>query len=1056
MEVLPASITTPSFLMARNSCPTHEQLRLFSAGLSTSGSDLFASHLDECQACQDTISNINSEDASLALSAAENGQPFAFHHELAYQRVEASLRVSPQRAPQQGRHQPSRLGDYEILEQTGQGGMGAVFKARHVKLDRLVALKVLSHDRLRDEDAVTRFHREMNAVGRLDHPNIVSGYDAGEVDGEHFLVMELLDGVSLSALIDAANQLQIPDACELVRQACLGLHQAHEQGMIHRDVKPSNLMLCRNARGAPLVKVLDMGLARFGEHHQASAGLTGTGQIMGTLEFMAPEQGADSSEVDRRADIYSVGGTLYKLLCGHAPYDTSRYDTQIKLMQALANDTPASVGTHRNLPTELVTLIDSMLSRAPEDRPATLLEVAESLQPLARGSDLQKLLADGSELTPAGDTDVAVGTLEATRPAWRDWQAVPADAAEQSRAHDERIFSVGRPRTTRLSGVSRWLLTGTLGSLLLLLLAVVLLFQARHGVVRVEINDPAIEVTIDGESRLHVKDGTSTFEVTPGTHRLSVKMGETTFQTDSFEVNRSDELALRVALLPDAKVRVTRNGVVIGENQEKRRPSITEQQDRVVRGKEKTALQHSERTARPKAAVKTIDANGDWALQFGSRSSGVRGAGFGFVARDIPIPRDQDFTIELWCRLSDRSREQTLSHPPFSFGVHKGRAIARHTPADRSLAMTQILGPVITNRWVHRALVVEGAEMRQYVNGVLSGSAIIPQREDTWSDMPHFGLKTVGELDEVRISNVARYGTASFTPEHRFVPDEATLGLFHLDEGQGVDLTDASGHTVGSFATDSNGFARLAWVKADGPTASEAESEPPKAAGLYQGPPRQIRFGDTVNIVASKYHWLAAAKGSWVLQYGQRLQRVISMQSVDHQNSSRTARIFDWTICSNMKAGNDSKSEVVNYGDSLFLSVSVEDGRTEWLTGNRSPHDLNSFGVFASDASSEHEKEHKLAWYSWQIRKSPEAAGSGPVSYGSLFYLACKYYNSDIGYDGFSFLSKGRGEESGEVHADLLKNTPSDRDSAENYTWQILPDAESAPPETNATVQEER
>ncbi len=826
--------------MSQTSCTTIDQLRQFSAGSLIEGSDGVAAHLDKCAECQTAIADINSADAPLAALAAEDGQPFAFRHEPAYQQVEASIRGISSEASFQDRHQLSRLGDYEILEQIGQGGMGTVYKDRHAKLGRFVAIKMLSRDRLRDENVVTRFHREMNAVGRLDHPNIVGGYDAGEVDGEHFLVMELLDGISLSALISSGHQLQIPDACELIRQACLGLHHAHEQGMIHRDVKPSNLMLCRNAHGAPLVKFLDMGLARFGDHHQASDGLTGTGQMMGTLEFMAPEQGLDSSEVDRRADVYSMGGTLFKLLCGRAPYDNSRYDTQIKLMQALANETQASVGEHRHLPTELVTLIDSMLSRDPDDRPATLLEVAESLQPFTRDSVLQRLLATGSDTAPPGDTDAPAGTLEITRPRQWDRQAAPSATAEQSCVDNEITSSVETPRIATLSGVSRWLLTGTLGSLFAL--AVVLLLPTRHGVVRVEINDPTIDVTIDGESRLHVKDGMSEFEVTPGRHKLKVQMGDTTFRTDSFEVNRGDEIALRVALLPDAKVRVTRNGVVLGEGQTKRRSSITKQQGSIVEAKGKPESQHSGEAARPKAAppkgaARPIVAKGDWALQFGSRSSGFRGAGFGFVVRRIPIPRDQDFTIEFWCRLSDRSREQTLSHPPFSFGVYKGRAIARHAPADRSLEKTQILGPVITNRWVHQALVVEGAEMRQYVNGVLSGSAIIPKREDTWSDMPHFGLKTVGELDEVRISNVARYGKTPFRPVHRFVPDEATLGLFHLDEGNRVDLTDASGHTVGIFAFGSNGFAPLAWVRADGPTTSEAEDESPKAVKLYQGHP---------------------------------------------------------------------------------------------------------------------------------------------------------------------------------------------------------------------------
>ncbi len=151
----------------------------------------------------------------------------------------------------------ARLQGYEVQKKLGQGGMGTVFLARQVRLDRLVAIKVLPESRTEDEKALARFEREMKAVGRLNHPNIVQAHHAGEIEQVPYLVMEYLDGLSLAELIQCLGPLPVADACELIRQAALGLQLAHENGLVHRDVKPSNLMLTRRGQ----VKVLDLGLA---------------------------------------------------------------------------------------------------------------------------------------------------------------------------------------------------------------------------------------------------------------------------------------------------------------------------------------------------------------------------------------------------------------------------------------------------------------------------------------------------------------------------------------------------------------------------------------------------------------------------------------------------------------------------------------------------------------------------------------------------------------------------------------------------------------------------
>jgi serine/threonine protein kinase len=175
--------------------------------------------------------------------------------------------------------------------------MGAVYRARHTKLDREVAVKLLSSDRLRSARAVSRFEREMKAIGRLHHPHIVQAFDAGEVEGQYYLVMELVSGLDLSAVVDRVGPLPLADACEIVRQVALGLQHAHEHDLVHRDIKPSNLMLTP----AGDVKLLDLGRARLQDPLSDEHAVTSSGQIMGTLDYMAPEQLGDSHAVDKAA-----------------------------------------------------------------------------------------------------------------------------------------------------------------------------------------------------------------------------------------------------------------------------------------------------------------------------------------------------------------------------------------------------------------------------------------------------------------------------------------------------------------------------------------------------------------------------------------------------------------------------------------------------------------------------------------------------------------------------------------------------------------------------------
>ncbi len=265
---------------------------------------------------------------------------------------------------------------YEVLGELGRGGMGIVYKARHLKLDRLVALKFLNPHAFQRPDAVARFEREARAASALAHPNIVTVYDAG-VAGEHpFLALEYVEGVSLARLVEQVGPLPVDMACELVRQAAEGLQHASERGMAHRDIKPENLMRTRGGR----IKILDFGLACWLSDAALPGRLTAAGVVMGTPDYMAPEQIRDPHRADTRADIYSLGCTLYHLLAGHAPFHRSA--PLEKLADHLAKQPEPLSGLRPEVRRALAPLLERMLAKNPDHRYATPGEVARALTAL--------------------------------------------------------------------------------------------------------------------------------------------------------------------------------------------------------------------------------------------------------------------------------------------------------------------------------------------------------------------------------------------------------------------------------------------------------------------------------------------------------------------------------------------------------------------------------------------------------------------------------------------------------------------------------------------------
>lgn len=280
-----------------------------------------------------------------------------------------------------------QIGDYEIISKLGHGGMGVVYKARQKHLNHIAAIKVLPQSLLHHHMAVERFRREMQLIGQLNHPNIVRALYAGEQDGTQYLVMEYIDGINMQHAGEIGDAVPLGAACEIIRQAALGLQHAHESGLVHRDIKPANIML--DFFGT--VKVLDLGLGKFhaGRNDDVQA-LTKTGTTMGTADYISPEQCENAEKVDIRADIYSLGCTFYHIATGHAPYSDSQYDSVRKKLNAhVEAEIPLLSEELDNVPPELDKIFAKMLAKAPEDRFQTPLELAEAIEPFA---DIDALL----------------------------------------------------------------------------------------------------------------------------------------------------------------------------------------------------------------------------------------------------------------------------------------------------------------------------------------------------------------------------------------------------------------------------------------------------------------------------------------------------------------------------------------------------------------------------------------------------------------------------------------------------------------------------------------
>ena len=319
-------------------------------------------------------------------------------------------------AIRQGKTKGLVVGDYIVLNKIGSGGMGLVLKARHRKRQGSVALKLLPPSVSRDRAAVIRFRREATAVARFRHPNLVSAIEAGETHGLLYLVMEYVDGRDLSQIVKEKGPLKVAQAIDYIIQAARGLQEAHDHGIIHRDIKPANLLL--DASGT--VKVLDLGLARISQPDEFVAesvsglDLTASGAIVGTVNYMSPEQAYDPRTADGRSDIYSLGCTLHYLLTGKAPFGGQTF--MERLLGHRERPIPSLSNARRDVSAALDDTFHLLMAKSPADRPQTMAAVISELARCRRSA-----------------------TDKSSRP------LITFDDRDQDAAEPESIYEIARP-----------------------------------------------------------------------------------------------------------------------------------------------------------------------------------------------------------------------------------------------------------------------------------------------------------------------------------------------------------------------------------------------------------------------------------------------------------------------------------------------------------------------------------------------------------------------------------------------------------------------------------
>ena len=376
--------------------PTDQTLHFNGLGkLDDVSSESVSKHLESCPDCQRRVAEMSS-DSFLGRLQKARGSPCEVSSTTPGPADSIELPPAETMPPGLSDHP-----DYEVIRELGRGGMGVVYLAHNRLLGRQEVLKVMARHIMERPGLLARFLAEMRAVARLQHPNIVTAYSAFRLGESIVFAMEYVEGLDLAKLVKTKGPLPVAHACYFVNQAAQGMQHAHEQGMVHRDIKPGNLMLSHKGNRA-LVKILDFGLAKVTREAPVDGGLTNPGQALGTPDYMAPEQIRDAQKADIRADIYSLGCTLYYLLSGGPPFHAENlwdlYQAHHSMDAKLLNFVRPEV------PSELASLVAKTMAKEPERRFQTPAEVAQALVPFFKKGSVAARMSN-TELSQAGQPE---------------------------------------------------------------------------------------------------------------------------------------------------------------------------------------------------------------------------------------------------------------------------------------------------------------------------------------------------------------------------------------------------------------------------------------------------------------------------------------------------------------------------------------------------------------------------------------------------------------------------------------------------------------------------
>jgi formylglycine-generating enzyme required for sulfatase activity/serine/threonine protein kinase len=417
--------------------PSEDALRAFALGkLDDSTASVLMSHLDSCPDCCKVVAALSGDDFLDRLRQA---------HGRSSTPAPAKSLADAARAPKPPASQapipnlPPALAaneQYEILRELGRGGMGVVYLAKNKLMDRLEVLKVINKALLDRPGAVERFLREIRSAAKLSHANVVAAYSAVQQGELLAFAMEYIEGQDLASLVKSRGPVPVIHACYYVQQAALGLQHAHEKQMVHRDIKPQNLILAREGK-KHIVKVLDFGLAKVMREKTEDTGLTGEGAMLGTPDYIAPEQSLDAAKADIRADMYSLGCTLYFLLAGRPPFSASSLGA-ILMAHQTEEAKPLNL-VRPEVPEELAALVRKMMAKSPAKRYQTPLEVVQAL-----GLFVKQATGAASASRAFPSPELSVGAAE-PKPAVKkvarvDPPPVPAEPATKKQSETANVW----------------------------------------------------------------------------------------------------------------------------------------------------------------------------------------------------------------------------------------------------------------------------------------------------------------------------------------------------------------------------------------------------------------------------------------------------------------------------------------------------------------------------------------------------------------------------------------------------------------------------------------